>query len=53
LRWSPDGRELYFVDQTGLVSAPVESGEACGDVRIPRRGLFAFGSASMLTPPSR
>jgi eukaryotic-like serine/threonine-protein kinase len=27
-RWSPDGRELYYVDQTGLVSVPVEPGAA-------------------------
>lgn len=32
---------------------PITPQPALGDVRIPRRGLFAFGSASMLTPPSR
>ena len=43
-RWSPDGRELYYVDQTGLVSVPVEPGAAFKAGR-PRR-LFpvkAFG----------
>jgi hypothetical protein len=32
---------------------PITPQPTLGDVRIPRRGLFAFGSASMLTPPSR
>jgi serine/threonine-protein kinase len=38
-RWSPDGRELYYVDQTGLVTVPVEPGGAF-KVGRPRR-LFA------------
>ena len=42
-RWSPDGRELYFLDGTNLVAVPVRASSTAFDTGEPRRLFDASG----------